>query len=175
MKRLIAALVLTAAPSGAVVAQQHEATAVAAPVLSSLDDAVNAVAYFQREVDAHIASNELDKLHGFAFAAADAAARSKGFAASLSEDKKKELDERVGKIHAIARQIDKYGDAKKPVEAKQYSAKLKDESDALQKLTAITARADWKPKTLSEPGPTARHDAATSATSPSRKGGEHHQ
>jgi hypothetical protein len=125
--------------------EEHESKKVMLPTLSSMQDVVNSVAYFQREVDEHIESKQLDELHGYAFAASDAAAKAKDFATSLGADKVKELNEHLARIKSISKQLDKYGDAGKADESKQFSAKLKSESEAVQKLVGVTASTEWKP------------------------------
>ena len=159
MKQLMIALAATVAFAGVQsgFAEEHESKKVTVPSLSSLQDVVNAVAYYQREVDEHIASKELDELHGYAYAASDSAGKAKDFASSLSEEKRKELDERLAKIKSIAKQLDKYGDAGKVDESKQFSGKLKEESEAVQKLLGFTASKDWKPAGAAE-------DSKTSGT-----------
>ncbi len=65
-------------------AQQHAASAVKVPVLTTLEEAVNSAAYFQRGVDEHIAKNELDQLHAYAFAARDSAVKANDLATTLT-------------------------------------------------------------------------------------------
>lgn len=138
-------LLLTILLTQPVLAQDHSASAVKVPTLTTLDEAVNSVVYFQRGVEEHIAKNDLKQLHAYAFAARDSAIKAHDLATTLPAEKRTELNQHVTRIKSIATQIDKYGDANKPVEAKQFAAKLKEETDAIQKLTGVAVKVGWKP------------------------------
>jgi hypothetical protein len=119
--------------------------------LRSLDDAVNAVAFFHREIETHLQKNELSKVHVSAFAARDAATSMTEFAVGLPEEKRSQLKGHITRIGSLAGQLDKYGDAGQAVETAAFAAKLKQEVVALQHLTGISASMAWKPK-MASPG-----------------------
>jgi hypothetical protein len=150
MDRITMAVLLIAAlgvQHGFAEEMHHGGPAEQAVALGSMDDAVNAVAFFSRRVDSNIKNNELDKIHASAFAAADAASSSSQFATSLTADQKTQLEAQIARVKALAKMLDKYGDAGKALEASNYAAKLREESEAMQKLTGITAKDDWIPRT----------------------------
>jgi len=131
--------------SAAYAAEPDHGTTVPVPVLKTPGDAVNAMAYFQRGVDEHIAKDQLHQLHAYAFAARDAALKIDDLATTLPAEKSKALKEHLARIKGIAAQIDKYGDAGKAAEARQFAAKLKEESEAVQATLGITASTSWQP------------------------------
>ncbi len=124
----------------------HDVSSLPQITITSLDEAVNAVAYFHREVEAHIVASELAKVHVSAFAARDSATSITEFTAALSDDKPTQIAAIVQRIGALAIQLDKYGDAGKAPETAVFARKLKDEVDAVQRVTGVTIRLDWKPK-----------------------------
>lgn len=126
---------------------EHAAAPISLPQLKDMNDVVNSVAFFQRQVEAHVRHDELDKLHGPALTAGDIAAKAEEFAKSLPADKQKELAAHAATIKSIGKQLDKYGDAGKAAESKVYAEKLLKESEAIQNLTGITASEDYVPKT----------------------------
>ncbi|MGI8905992.1 MAG: hypothetical protein ACR2IE_05820 [Candidatus Sumerlaeaceae bacterium] len=130
--------------------------------MASLDEAVNAVAYFQRQVDAHIAGGALTKVHGSAFSARDAASSATQYTDGLPESARSELTSAIQRIGAIAVQLDKYGDAGKTDETTAFARKLQDEVNGLQRITGITVLTDWKPTFLEAAAVPASHGHAAS-------------
>lgn len=116
--------------------------------LNNMDDAVNAVAFFSREVDSHVAAGELEKVHVSAFAARDAATSAVLFSNALSESARQELPLVLKRIEAVAVQLDNHGDAGRAPETAAFARKLREYVDALQRLAGIAVRNDWKPTFL---------------------------
>lgn len=147
----LTALSLYTTPIAASEEHDHSNDAPLAVQLSNLDDAVNAVAFFQREVDSHITSGALLQVHASAFAARDTATSASDFANALTETNRRELAQTVQRIAAVAVQLDKYGDAGKPQETQMFAIRLRDEVVALQRITGVEIRPDWRPVFLAPP------------------------
>lgn len=143
---------------GASASEDHDHAHIARPAVqvSSLDDAVNALAHFQREVIGYVKSGELQKIHGAAFDARDAATSVVQFARDLPDTAQRELASHAQRIAALAVQLDKYGDAGKATETAAVAERFAESVAAVEKSAGITGRTDWKPVYL-EAAPSGGH------------------
>lgn len=113
--------------------------------IKSVDDSVNAVDFFTREVESHVATGSLEKIHKSAFAARDAATSLTQFSATLPEHAQRELPLLQKRIEAVAVQLDVHGDAGRAPETLAFSKKLREYANFLQQLTGVTVRPGWTP------------------------------
>lgn len=146
------AFFLLVLPAACRASEGHEHAETVVVKVGNLDEAVNAVAYFQREIDALLEKNELPKIHTAAFAARDAATSAVALATSLPAQAQRELNLRAQKIAELAVQLDKYGDAGKAAETAVFARKLREEVEALRGLTGVAIRADFKPEVVQAAG-----------------------
>lgn len=152
---------ISTSPARASEGHDHAADPQPMVQITNLADAVNAVAYYQRQVQAHVDTNQLEKVHGSAFTARDAALSATQFLENLPEDAKSQIRTSVQRVGAIATQLDKYGDAGQAQETAAFARKLKDEVDNLERLTGAAIRNDWKPIIIG-PAPGTGHGHAAS-------------
>jgi hypothetical protein len=147
MKQLQSLIMVVLFTPMAMQSHGHEAVTtqpVSLQILNS-SDAVNAAAFFARQVRSDIKYNELQKVHAAAFAASDAAT-----SAVAVMDKQSSMSSAIqthaSRIAAIAKQLDKYADNNRPVETKAFADMFDREIAALAQATGDQIDLKYVPK-----------------------------